>query len=1044
VKSWKERHGSQTQCSESIDISNKQIEASAQVLTNAAATATSLALASQQAWPYVTIPNFAERSEGVRELSGTPLVVFSPVVNFDRTVWETYATENQGWTEEGLRFQGSAIAYSPIPADIHQDPVSSTPSSPIAAASSSPVWQMSPVPEDLKIVNFDLESSERFLNLERYVDSHRISAISDVFPISEILGRSIPLDDNKPRSIILQPIFSDFAETSAVVGHYLAVVEWEKYFSEVLHHGVNGVVVVLRNTCGQVYTFVVNGDETVFLGEGDLHDSNYNEYRTSAELFDPSESIRDQEVTHCFYNMDIYPSDTLKDVYTSADPFIYTAVVFAVLIGTALAFYLYEMLVQKRHQEVYEKVARTNAIVSSLFPGTVRDRLLNGEDINEAEPKRGREKSAVYGKQGLKSFLDDQKDGNLDIGESKPIADLFPHTTVMFADISGFTAWSSVREPAQVFVLLETIYQSFDKIARQRRVFKVETVGDCYVAVCGLPEPRKDHAVVMSLFARDCMAKMKELVRELEVTLGPDTADLANRFGLHSGPCTAGVLRGERARFQLFGDTVNTAARMESTGLRNKIHISQETADLLREAGKGHWVEERKDIVVAKGKGALQTYWLNPDEEKPSEEAPVASEESGKKDESKVVMPVEPVKPQTNQKNQRLIDWNCELLLQNLRKVVARRETEKKLGAASSARRSRSAIEVLEHKMCNPGSALSEVSEIIHLPKFEASTDAVDPKDVDLGPDVASQLRDFVSILASLYRDNSFHCFEHASHVTMSVSKLLSRIVAPDVPEDSGDNDMDAALHDYTYGITSDPLTHFAVVLSALIHDVDHRGVPNFVLGNEDPNLAKVYQNKSIAEQNSIDLAWNALMDPSFADLRACIYNTESELQRFRKLLVNTVLATDIFDKELSALRKNRWNKAFSEDIEESKTDQIDRKATIVIEHLIQASDVSHTMQHWHIYRKWNKKLFLEMSDGFKTGRTEKDPAEGWYSGELWFFDNYVIPLAKKLKDCGVFGVASDEYLGYAVNNRREWEKKGGEIVAQWKEELAEQEQAEK
>ena len=499
--------------------------------------------------------------------------------------------------------------------------------------------------------------------------------------------------------------------------------------------------------------------------------------------------------------------------------------------------------------------------------------------------------------------------------------------------------------------------------------------------------------------------------------------------------------------FNRFGDTVNTAARMESTGLRNKIHVSQETADLLREAGKSHWVEERKDVVVAKGKGALQTYWLNPDqEEKPSEEALAASSDGENKEGEKVAVPINSVEPkrtmpnQTQQKNQRLIDWNCELLLQNLKKVVARRETENK--RANVAKSRRSAIEVLEHKMCNPGNALSEVAEIIHLPKFEASQDAVDPKDVDLGEDVGAQLRDFVAILASLYRDNSFHCFEHASHVTMSVSKLLSRIVAPDVPED-GDADMDAALHDYTYGITSDPLTHFAVVLSALIHDVDHRGVPNFVLGQEDPNLAKVYQNKSIAEQNSIDLAWNALMDPAFADLRSCIYNNQPELQRFRSLLVNTVLATDIFDKELSALRKNRWDKAFNEEIVESKADQTDRKATIVIEHLIQASDVSHTMQHWHIYRKWNKKLFLEMHDGFKTGRTDKDPTEGWYNGELWFFDNYVIPLAKKLKDCGVFGVASDEYLGYAVNNRREWMKKGAEIVAQWKEELAEQEQAE-
>ena len=139
----------------------------------------------------------------------------------------------------------------------------------------------------------------------------------------------------------------------------------------------------------------------------------------------------------------------------------------------------------------------------------------------------------------------------------------------------------------------------------------------------------------------------------------------------------------------------------------------------------------------------------------------------------------------------------------------------------------------------------------------------------------------------------------------MSVSKLLSRIVAPDVPEDAGEEDMGAALHDYTYGITSDPLTHFAVVLAAFIHDVDHRGVPNFVLSKEDPNLAKVYQNKSVAEQNSIDLAWNALMDPSFDKLRHCTYTNEAEIGRFRKLLVNTVLATDIFDKELAALRKS-------------------------------------------------------------------------------------------------------------------------------------------
>ena len=86
-------------------------------------------------------------------------------------------------------------------------------------------------------------------------------------------------------------------------------------------------------------------------------------------------------------------------------------------------------------------------------------------------------------------------------------------------------------------------------------------------------------------------------------------------------------------------------------------------------------------------------------------------------------------------------------------------------------------------------------------------------------------------------------------------------------------------------------------------------------------------------------------------------------------------------------------------------------------------------MQHWHIYRKWNKKLFEELYLAFQNGRMAKDPAEFWYQGELGFFDNYIIPLAKKLKDCNVFGVSSDECLNYALENRAEWQERGQEIV---------------
>jgi class 3 adenylate cyclase len=105
----------------------------------------------------------------------------------------------------------------------------------------------------------------------------------------------------------------------------------------------------------------------------------------------------------------------------------------------------------------------------------------------------------------------------------------------MFADIAGFTSWASTREPHQVFTLLETLYGSLDRIAKTRKIFKVETVGDCYVAVSGLPKPCGDHAAKMARFARDCHATILEVTRTLEVTLGPDTADLSFRIGLHSG-----------------------------------------------------------------------------------------------------------------------------------------------------------------------------------------------------------------------------------------------------------------------------------------------------------------------------------------------------------------------------------------------------------------------------------------------------------------------------------------------------------------------------
>ena len=105
---------------------------------------------------------------------------------------------------------------------------------------------------------------------------------------------------------------------------------------------------------------------------------------------------------------------------------------------------------------------------------------------------------------------------------------------------------------------------------------------------------------------------MTTLIADLSESMGEDTSELQLRVGLHSGPVTAGVLRGQKGRFQLFGDTVNVAARMETNGVPGRIHVSEATANELKAKGKESWVTAREDQIVAKGKGVLTTFFAIP------------------------------------------------------------------------------------------------------------------------------------------------------------------------------------------------------------------------------------------------------------------------------------------------------------------------------------------------------------------------------------------------------------------------------------------------
>jgi hypothetical protein len=473
---------------------------------------------------------------------------------------------------------------------------------------------------------------------------------------------------------------------------------------------------------------------------------------------------------------------------------------------------------------------------------------------------------------------------------------------------------------------------------------------------------------------------------------------------------------------------------MESTGLPNHIQISQDTADVLKAFGKEEWFTLREDKVEAKGKGALTTYFLV-----------LEGSDEGETDVSSVGGLSSTTCSLAGSRHSRLsfgssvgieerrncsIDWIVEVLADVLKAMVARRKarslkpsTEKLL------------VRLEQASVAHDGKkiAIDEVSSFVALPAFDDADFGMDSFNVVLPDLVVAELRDYVQNIAELYNNgNPFHNFDHATHVVLSVNKLLSRINAPDF--EGGDE----ALYTHTYGITSAPLTWFAVILCALIHDIDHSGVSNTQLLKEKSPLVYLYQQKSVAEQNSFDIGWDLLMEDGYKNLRRAIYTTTGEFKRFRQLTVNGVIATDVFDKDLKRDRQERWDAAFKDDLNPEMMDEYDihknvnLKASIVIEHLLQASDVAHTMQHWHIYLKWNERLFMEMYKAFKEGRMEKDPTDFWYQGEIGFLDNYVIPLARKLKVCGVFGVASSEYLNYAEQNRSEWELRGERVVTEF------------
>ena len=180
------------------------------------------------------------------------------------------------------------------------------------------------------------------------------------------------------------------------------------------------------------------------------------------------------------------------------------------------------------------------------------------------------------------------------------IAERYDEVTVLFADLVDFTSLVGSTDPDELVALLNDLFSRFDRIASRQGLEKIKTVGDCYLVVGGLPEPRKDHAEAVADMALEMLIAVEELNRDRGLAL-------SLRIGLSSGPVVAGVIGRQKFAYDLWGATVNIASRMQTSGLPNSIHLSPETAQRL----DGKFQLTERGTSAFKGMGRVKTFLLN-------------------------------------------------------------------------------------------------------------------------------------------------------------------------------------------------------------------------------------------------------------------------------------------------------------------------------------------------------------------------------------------------------------------------------------------------
>ena len=439
------------------DVIDRHIEDTFNARTARSASITSVVLAKNATFPNVTLPNFEVQGFFYNKISAVFLTSFAPLVKMEnKQVWDNYSFLNQGWIDESLALSAGYLHSDVIDGGNHTNfvraqispyiyrfqsytqgerVVQTEPGVQYGPGNYAPVWQQSPAPHDPSIINFDLLSHPVISRHYHEMWSTKSLVISEVLDLDFVTNGAIKSVGAHPTSLLLQPVYPSFRseDKDNVAGILMSVIDWTVYFTGMFAEDKK-VTIYTHSSCGgRSFTYLIEGSKATYLGEGDHHDSKYDFLEcasTIAPLYSNS-SIEDL----CVYDLHIYPAAEMEDQHMTNKSWTFAFVVVIAFVLFAMVFVAYDNYVMLRQKKMEATANLTNAIVSSLFPANVRDRIMKNaeEHVDQVIRNKGSSSQFHVGSSAfqMKNYMGENKAEEKQAYGSKPIADLFPSATVM-------------------------------------------------------------------------------------------------------------------------------------------------------------------------------------------------------------------------------------------------------------------------------------------------------------------------------------------------------------------------------------------------------------------------------------------------------------------------------------------------------------------------------------------------------------------------------------------------------------------------------------